>query len=528
MDQLFLGIDSSTQGCKVVVIDTISGTIDYTDSVNYDQDLPQFGTRHGILPSDSAEIAEAPPQMWIDAINLLFDRMAHKKYPFQKIKAISVSGQQHGLVALDNQGNLTRVTSKLWNDTSTYEECDLLTNEIGGKEAMIQEIGNSQRPGYTAGKIFQIYRNEPQLAEKTKTFFLVHNYVNWYLTGGIRLMEPGDVSGMALSFPGSQKWSDKICRVISPDLKKKLPPVKPSDEMIGKISPQLVESYGFSSECYVDAGSGDNMYGAIGTGNIATGMVTISLGTSGTVYSIFEEPYVDPRGEIALFCDSTGKYLSLLCVSNMANGYDDLLEKHNLTHQTFEEILRQTPPGNQGRILFPWFTSERTPDLPFAAPIYWGFSLQDFTTPVLGRAVLEGHILNLFDGFNRMPAKTTEIRLTGGLSRSDAWCETIADIFDVETVPVEGEGAALGAAIHAAWVYFKSSNPQFTLDELVAQFIHLNEKRRKIPHNAETYHPIKKAYSEISARVQQHKGTNDPFKILNQIALCSSETRTDQ
>jgi len=269
MDQLFLGIDSSTQGCKVIVIDTTSGSVDYTDFINYDQDLPQFGTRHGIVPSEKAEIAEAPPQMWIEAINLLFSRMSQKEYPIQKIKAVSVSGQQHGLVALDEKGNLTRLTSKLWNDTSTYEECDILTKELGGREEMIREIGNSQRPGYTAGKIFHIHRNEPELAKKTKTFFLVHNYINWYLTGGIKLMEPGDVSGMALSFPGSQKWSEKICRIISPDLKKKLPPVKPSDQMIGKIAPQLRELYGFSTDCYVDAGSGDNMYGAIGTGNIA-------------------------------------------------------------------------------------------------------------------------------------------------------------------------------------------------------------------------------------------------------------------
>ena len=150
--------------------------------------------------------------MWLEAIQLLFDRMAEKRFPFQKIKAISVSGQQHGLVTLDRQGNLTRLTGKLWNDTSTFEECEILTREMGGKKEMIREIGNSQRAGYTAGKIFNIYRNEPEIAEKTNTFFLVHNYVNWYLTGGIRIMEPGDVSGMALSFPGKNEVHEAICR----------------------------------------------------------------------------------------------------------------------------------------------------------------------------------------------------------------------------------------------------------------------------------------------------------------------------
>ncbi len=355
------------------------------------------------------------------------------------------------------------------------------TRSLGGPEEMIREIGNSQRPGYTAGKIFHFYRHETEAARQTSTFFLVHNYLNWFLTGGVRVMEPGDVSGMALSFPGAEKWSRKVCQAISPDLMKKLPPVRPSDQMIGHISGELVEKYGFSPECQVDAGSGDNMYGAVGTGNIEPGIVTISLGTSGTVYTIFDEPFIDPSGEIAAFCDSTGRFMPLLCVSNLANGYDHILDIFHLTHHGFDQILHETPPGNSGRLLFPWFTGERTPDLPQAIPVYANFALEDFTRPVLCRAVLEGHILNLFDGYRRMPVTAREIRLTGGLSRSDAWCQVIADIFDCHTVPVEGEGAALGAALHAAWVYYREGNPDYPLSELVDRFVKIDEKRRKKP-----------------------------------------------
>jgi xylulokinase len=259
------------------------------------------------------------------------------------------------------------------------------------------------------------------------------------------------------------------------------------------------------------------MYGAIGTGNINPGVLTISLGTSGTAYTIFDEPYVDPIGEIASFCDSTGHYMSLLCVSNLANGYNRILEIYGIDHPEFTEIIQSTSPGNNGRILFPWFVGERTPDMPFALPVYWGFQLSDFEKPVLCRAVLEGHVLNLYDGFRRMPVQAKEIRLTGGLSRSDAWCQAIADIFDAETIPVEGEGAALGAAIHAAWVYLKQEDPGFALANLTDAFVKLNEDKRKQPQNQQIYGKLKEVFHEVSARLRNPIGKSNPFKDTYEI-----------
>ncbi|GAB4363170.1 MAG: xylulokinase [Calditrichia bacterium] len=517
MAELFLGIDSSTQGTKVICLDLSDRSITYLDYLNYDRELPQYGTRNGVIPSDQPGLSEADPRMWIDALKILFQRMKTSGFPMREIKAISVSGQQHGLVTLDAEGNLTRSRSKLWNDYSTVEECKLLTESVGGKQKMIEEIGNSQRPGYTAGKIFHLYRHEPETARKTTTFFLVHNYINWFLTGGIRIMEPGDVSGMALRHPGSTEWSEKVCHSISPDLISKLPPVKPSDEMIGTICPSLVESFGFSPECQIAPGSGDNMHGAIGTGNIEPGIVTVSLGTSGTAYTIFNEPYVDTEGEIASFCDSTGKFLALLCVSNMANGYNQILDLYKLNHEEFNQILQQTPAGNRGRILIPWYSGERTPDLPLASPIYFAFRLEDFNREVLCRAVLEGHVLNLYDGYIRMPITPREIRLTGGLSKSEAWCQTIADVFGVQTVPVEGEGAALGAALHAAWVYSKTKGSPHSLKELTNAFVRLDESRRKIPQHQDIYGPLRSAYHELSRRLRHKMGKVDLFEWANRM-----------
>ncbi|UCH63414.1 MAG: hypothetical protein JSU77_02870 [Fidelibacterota bacterium] len=519
---LFAGLDVSTQGCKLIVVDTTTKDIVFVDSVNYDEDLPQYRTRNGVIQGLEEGASESDPIMWIEAVCVVFERLRLSEVRQDQVLCISVSGQQHGLVALDAEGNLTRPTSKLWNDFSTHEECELLTERIGGKEDMIREVGNSQRTGYTAAKIFHMFRHEQDAYRKTTTFFLVHNYINWYLTGGkqggIRVMEPGDTSGMALWHPGTGIWSEKVSKAIDPGLMEKLPPVQPSNRSIGHISSELVEKYGFSPECKVDAGSGDNMYGAVGTGNVQPGIVTISLGTSGTAYTFMEKPYLDPSGEIAAFCDSTGHHLPLLCVSNLANGYDTVLTMFGLSHEEFSEVVDMTEAGNAGRVLVPWFTGERTPDLPLASPLYFGFGLNDFKKESLCRAVLEGHVLNLFEGFRRMPVETKEIRLTGGLSKSESWCQTIADIFEAQTVPVEGEGAALGAALHAAWVWNNESGRMITLGEVVEPFVILDGKRRKEPDrkNVDAGRIQKQLFRALSNRTRGIE-SEDPFLLRDKL-----------
>jgi xylulokinase len=520
MNSLFAGLDVSTQSCKLVVIDTDANAVVFVDAINYDDDLPQYGTVNGVKPGLAKGLSEADPKMWIEAVEKVFAKLKSSKIPIANIRCISVSGQQHGLVSLDAQGNLTRPASKLWNDFSTLEECEVLTARIGGLEAMIQEVGNSQRTGYTAAKIFHLVRHEPENYAKSSTLFLVHNYINFYLTGGVRVMEPGDLSGMALWNPKTAQWSQRVLEAIAPDLHQKLPTVKPSDATIGNIYSDLVARFGFSPSCKIDAGSGDNMYGAIGTGNVREGVVTISLGTSGTAYCFMNQPFVDPTGEIAAFCDSTGHYLPLLCVSNLANGYDTLLTQYKMSHVEFNEMIKKSKAGNDGRLLVPWYIGERTPDVPLAAPVYYGFGLDEFTKENLCRAVLEGHILNLYDGFRRMPVKVKEIRLTGGLAKSDSWCQTIADIFAAETIPVEGEGAALGAALHAAWVWKKENGEEASLEELTNAFVVLQESRRRSPfaQNVEIYRIQKRLFAALSARLRGVEAGDDPFALRRELA----------
>lgn len=513
---LFAGLDVSTQSCKLVVVDTESEEVIYVDSIIYDVDLPEYNTQDGVVQGLGPGVSESDPRMWLDAVHLVFSRLKSSEVPQEQIRSISVSGQQHGLVALDTEGNLTRSRSKLWNDFSTAEECDILTERVGGHEAMIHEVGNSQRTGYTAPKILHLVRHERERYQKSTTLFVVHNYINWFLTGaktgGVLVMEPGDTSGMALWNPKTGKWSNKVIDAIDSGLREKLPPVKPSDQSIGRISPPLADTYGFSLDCTVDAGSGDNMYGAIGTGNVRPGIVSVSLGTSGTAFSFMEDAFSDPTGEIASYCDSTGHYLPLLCVSNMSNGYNQILNQYQLTHEKFSQVISKTKPGNGGKLLIPWYSGERTPDLPHAAPLYFGFALGDFTVDILCRAILEGHVLNLYEGFRRMSLDPEEIRLTGGLSQSEAWCQMIADVFEAETVPVVGEGAALGAAIHAAWVWFKENGKSYSIEDIVAPFVVLDEKGRKKPvkEHIPVYRVMKQLFHALRLRLRGEKG-NDPF-----------------
>jgi len=185
---LFAGLDVSTQGCKIVIIDSIKKAVVYIDSINYDKDLPHYSTRNGVVQGLGEGASESDPLMWIEAVESIFLNLQESEIQQDAINCISVSGQQHGLVALDSAGNLTRQRSKLWNDFSTAKECTLLTDAVGGREAMIKEVGNSQKTGYTASKIYHMLRHEPDNYKKTSTFFLVHNYINWFLTGGIICM----------------------------------------------------------------------------------------------------------------------------------------------------------------------------------------------------------------------------------------------------------------------------------------------------------------------------------------------------
>jgi xylulokinase len=531
VSDLFAGLDVSTQSAKLVAIEPATGTVRHVDRVDYDRDLPRYGTVGGAVPGLGEGVSESDPLMWLEAVETLLGRMRSAGIPADRICCISVSGQQHGLVTVDLGGGLARPRAKLWNDVSTADECRILIDAVGGLQTMLAEVGNSQRPGYTASKILHLKRHEPDRYARVRTVLLPHNYVNWHLTGGpaggVAVMEPGDTSGMALWHPAAGQWSQPVIEAIDPDLARRLPPVLPSDRTIGNVAPALAARFGLSPACRVDAGSGDNMYGAVGTGNVTPGILTVSLGTSGTAYTMLTEPFVDPSGEIAAFCDSTGHHLPLVCVSNMAGAYDAVRARLGLSHEAFDALIERTRPGNSGQVLVPWFVGERTPDLPLATPFAFGFDLGNPAPEVLCRAVLEGLVLNLHAGCSRLPVAAREIRLTGGLAGSPAWRQAIADVFGVEAVPVGGEGAALGAAIHAAWVWSKEASRAWTLGELCAAFVQPDESRRcrPIARHREIYAVLRRLFRALTDRVRGLPG-DDPLALRGDLLRLTAATGT--
>jgi xylulokinase len=210
----------------------------------------------------------------------------------------------------------------------------------------------------------------------------------------------------------------------------------------------------------------------------------------------------------------------------MAGAYDVVRGRFALTHAAFDALVQRTLPGNDGRVLVPWFVGERTPDLPLARPVAFGFELDASEPEVLCRAVLEGLVLNLQAGCSRLPIEAREIRLTGGLANSPAWRQTIADVFAAATVPVRGEGAALGAAIHAAWVWSREAGREWTLGELSASFVQLDETQRCRPsaQHREVYGVLRRLFRALTDRVRGLPG-DDPFALRRDLLGLTTGSR---
>jgi len=251
----------------------------------------------------------------------------------------------------------------------------------------------------------------------------------------------------------TRTWSSKVAQFIDPDLEEKLPRLGSSRKPGGILRPELAERWRMTPGVVVSSGGGDNMMGAIGTGNVSAGRVTASLGTSGTIYAYSTEPVVDSIGEVAGFCDSTDAWLPLVCTMNVTVATECARGLFNWSHEKAEEAIRKVPAGSDGILFLPYLTGERTPNLPKGTGVYHGLTTRNMTPAFLARATMEGATLGLAYGLARLRTlgiSPTEIRLTGGGSKSAVWRQICADIFNCRvTTLAEAEGAALGAAIQA-------------------------------------------------------------------------------
>jgi xylulokinase len=470
---LSLGIDSGTQSTKTIALDTGPGAIVASAQATY-------GMIEGLPPGH----LEQDPDIWLEAVETTIQsclqQLGSRK---DEIGAIGVSGQQHGMVALDRKNHPVR-PAKLWCDTSTAAQCEQFAAEFGGAKGLIELAGNAIVPGFTAPKILWLKQNEPSNFKAANGFLLPHDYINFWLTGEKR-MEFGDASGTGLMDVRTRKWCEPLCDFIDPTLLDFLPRPETSRKATGLLRDELRKKWGLNHNVIVSAGGGDNMMGAIGTGNIAPGIVTASLGTSGTLYSCASEPVIDPEGEVAAFCDSNDRWLPLVCTMNVTVATEQARHLFDWDHATLETQVAQTNPGADGLMFLPYLNGERTPNLPQGTGVFHGLTTTNMRPAHLARAVMEGATLGLAYGLQRFHAlglRPTEIRLTGGGSKSGIWRQIAADIFGVPTICLHSaEGAALGAAIQAFRTASEVAGTALSLVELSNRLITLDDSTRCEP-----------------------------------------------
>lgn len=434
-----LGIDLGTQSLKCVFYDADRRTVVASESAPLDLYQRDDGT------------AEQQAHWWLKALGEALGRVDPAIRA--SAAAIGVSGQQHGFVPLDRAGEVLAPV-KLWCDTATERECAEIMDRFGGVDACIEQVGNPVLPGYTASKVAWLKRHHPARYEALDTILLPHDYLNFHLTGE-RCMEAGDASGTAFLDIRDRSWSEPMLRAVDPDrdLAECLPPVHAGTAAIGELRAAVAADTGLPAGIPVTTGGGDNMMGAIGTGNVRPGVVTISLGTSGTVYAYSDTPVIDPKGAIAAFCASTGGWLPLLCTMNCTVTTELLRGLLDTDIDGFEALVSRAPKGSGGLITVPFFNGERTPNLPRARGCLVGMDAQNTRRENLLRSGLEGATFALRYGIDELRGlgiETDTVMLTGGGMKSATWRQVVADVCNAPvTVLAQDEGAGFGAALQA-------------------------------------------------------------------------------
>jgi xylulokinase len=468
---VYVGIDSGTQSVKAVALDLDTGRV-----------VAEGRAPHRMVPGLPPGHMEQHPQEWVTAMDAAIAEMA-SSIDGSRVRGIGVSGQQHGFVPLDEKGEVIR-PAKLWCDTSTAPECALLTRRLGGEAAVLRRTGLPFLPGYTAPKVLWMKRHEPRGFRRLRHILLPHDYLNLHLTGKF-FMEHGDASGTGFLDVRRRAWSAAAMEAVDGRVASCLPAVSDSHEPCGTLRPALAARYGFPAGTLVSAGGGDNMMGAIGTGNVVPGAVTASFGTSGTIYAFSRRPVVDPRGEIAAFCSSSGGWLPLLCTMNVTVVTERVRSLFGWSHAELEAAAAGAPAGSDGLTLLPYLDGERTPNLPGARGVFFGLDRTTLSQGHMARAAFEGATFGMNYGLRRLRAlkiRPGEIRLTGGGARSALWRQIAADVFGVPVVAMaQDESAALGAALQAAWCDGSGRGSGPALTRLCERCVFPDESTRCVP-----------------------------------------------
>ncbi|MDO4559239.1 MAG: xylulokinase [Planctomycetia bacterium] len=451
MDVL-LGIDIGTSGTRVLAT-TPSGETLGSATETYPCSVPR--------PLWSEQ---NPDDWWratVRATRTVMEKTGLKPY---EVRGIGLSGQMHGSVFLDEENRVIR-PAILWNDQRTTTECAEIERRAGGRESLIRMVANPAMTGFTAPKILWLRNHEPEHFARLRKILLPKDEIRRRLTGEFAT-EVSDASGMLLLDVAHRRWSDELLNALELD-RSLLADVYESADVTGHLTAEVADQLGLTTECVVVGGAGDCAAGAIGNGIVRPGILSTSIGTSGVMFVHSDEARIDPLGRVHTFCHAVrGKYHQMgvtLSAGGSLQWFRNALceTDHQRAMENGEEIYEiltreasETPCGARGLFFLPYLSGERTPYAdPDARGAFVGLTLAHGRAEMV-RAILEGVVCSLRDSleiFEELGVPVTQIRASGGGSRSPFWRQIQADCFGRPVVTVHtDEGPAFGAALLAS------------------------------------------------------------------------------
>ena len=478
MTRHYLGIDSSTQGVKALVIDPENGRVVGRASVSYGIDLPQYGCPDGVLPHADPLVKHSNPLLWLAALDLLLARLRESAGSLADVVAIGGDGQQHGSVylrerfAADLAGlsknetlasqlapALARSTSPIWMDSSTTQACCELMKQFGTR--LQRDTGSPAIERFTGPQIRKFAQEESEHYAQTARIHLVSSFLCSVLIGADAPLDTGDGAGMNLLNLKTQTWDDEITEFSAPSLRAKLPRV--ATGVAGKLHPYF-EKYGLQAGLPVAVWTGDNPASLIGTGACRSGMGVVSLGTSDTLFAAFDNYRTDPDGYGHVFGNPAGGFMSLTCFKNGSLARDRLRQEAGLDWTTFDrDVFGSGESRAPEHVALPWFTPEITPlaSVP-GLRAHFNWSATGLKERI--RAAVWGQFLSM-RRHTAWIGNFSTLRVTGGGSQSAGIRQILADVFQARVATLAlTDSAALGSAMLAAQL------DGFSLEELGKTF----------------------------------------------------------
>ena len=510
---LYLGLDCSTQGLTAIVIEIERDVrrIVFNRSVNFDRDLPEYGTTGGVVRGEREGEVFAPPLMWADALDRMLSRLANAAdVDVDNIRAIAGSAQQHGSVYLNRQfpslmrslnpsaplaaqlpAMFSRSQSPVWLDASTRAYCDDIEAALGGADRLSDLTGSPACERFTGPQIRKFAVEHRDAYAETTRIHLVSSFLASLLAGSDAPLDAGDGSGMNLMELRNSRWSQQALDATAPELAERLPAIQPSWESFGTLAPYWQKRYALPAAAIIPS-TGDNPSSLIGTGIVHDRVIAVSLGTSDTVFAQTREP---GRHSSHVFRSPTGDFMTLVCFRNGSLAREWVRVQYQLDWDSVAEIL-ESAPGNDGCLMLPWLEIESTPRIAHAGLRRFGFNAHDRNRNV--RGLIEGQMMAIANHAAGISGSIDRVIATGGAAVNRAILQVMANVFGVDVYRLDVENsAALGAALRAYHADRLAAGAPLAWKTVVSGFTDPNPGHRVSPNprHKEMYARMRRDYS---------------------------------